>query len=66
MALSRTLRVSDSARAQVRTDFYNVLNHPNFVAPPTTQNFVDKDANPGVLFVARSPRIVQVGLKFLW
>jgi hypothetical protein len=64
-AVSRTLRVSDATRVQLRTDFYNVFNHPNFVAPPSMQNFVDSP-DFGALFVARSPRIVQFGLKFLW
>jgi hypothetical protein len=65
VALSRNMRLSDTARAQFRADFYNVFNHPNFVAPPTMQNFADA-ADFGALFVARSPRIVQFGLKFLW
>jgi len=65
MALSRTMRLSDSTRAQFRTDFYNVFNHPNLVAPPSMQNFADSP-DFGALFVARSPRIVQFGLKFLW
>jgi len=65
VALVRTIRVSDLTRAQFRTDFYNVLNHPNFVAPPTMQNFADAP-DFGAIFVARSARIVQFGLKFLW
>jgi hypothetical protein len=64
-ALSRTVRISDVTRVQFRSDFYNVFNHPNFVAPPSMQNFVDS-TDFGALFVARSPRIVQFGLKFLW
>jgi hypothetical protein len=65
VALARSERLSDSTRVQFRTDFYNVLNHTNFVAPPTMQNFADS-TDFGALFVARSPRIVQFGLKFLW
>jgi hypothetical protein len=65
MALARRIRLSDSVAAQLRTDFYNAFNHPNFVAPPTMQNFADA-SDFGALFVARSPRIVQLGLKFLW
>jgi hypothetical protein len=64
-ALVRSIRLSDSTKVQFRTDFYNVLNHPNFVAPPTMQNFADSP-DFGALFVARSPRIVQIGLKFIW
>lgn len=64
-ALTRSVRISDSTRAQFRADFYNVFNRPNFVAPPSMQNFADS-ADFGALFVARSPRILQFGLKFLW
>jgi hypothetical protein len=65
LALARSIRLSDTTRTQVRIDFYNVFNHTNFVAPPTMQNFADS-TDFGALFVARSPRIVQFGLKFLW
>jgi hypothetical protein len=65
MALSRTIRFSDYTRGQFRADFYNVFNRPNFVAPPSMQNFADSP-DFGALFVARSPRIMQFGLKFLW
>jgi hypothetical protein len=65
VALARSIRLSDVTRVQLRADFYNAFNHPNFVAPPTMQNFADA-ADFGALFVARSPRIVQLGLKFLW
>jgi len=65
LALARSERLSDAVRIQFRADFYNAFNHPNFVAPPTMQNFADS-SDFGALFVARSPRIVQLGLKFLW
>jgi len=65
MALMRSLRLSDSTRGQFRADFYNVFNNSNFVAPPSMQNFADSP-DFGALFVARSARIVQLGLKFLW
>ena len=65
LALTRTMRASDFTRIQFRADFYNAFNRPNFVAPPSMQNFADSP-DFGVLFVARSPRIAQFGLKFLW
>jgi outer membrane receptor protein involved in Fe transport len=64
-ALLRVVRLTDSTRANIRLDFYNLFNHSNFVAPPSMQNFVDSP-DFGGLFVARSPRIVQFGVKFLW
>jgi hypothetical protein len=65
VALLRTIRVNDATRANVRLDFYNIFNHTNFVAPPSMQNFADSP-DFGGLFVARSPRILQFGVKFLW
>ncbi len=65
LALVRSFRVSDSSRVQFRLDAYNALNHPNFVAPPSLQNLADAP-DFGALFIARSPRILQVGLKLLW
>jgi hypothetical protein len=64
-ALSRSFRMSDVTRLQFRADAYNVLNHPNFIAPPSIQNFAGSQGF-GELSVARSPRILQFGLKFLW
>jgi len=65
VALTRGMRLSDSTRGQFRADFYNVFNNSNLVAPPSMQNFADSP-DFGALFVARSPRIVQLGFKFLW
>ena len=65
LALTHVFRVSDLMRAQFRADAYNVFNRPNFVAPPTTQNFADSP-DFGALFVARSPRVVQLGLRLFW
>ncbi len=65
LALSHVFRVSDLVRAQFRADFYNALNRPNFAAPPTTQNFADSP-DFGALFVARSPRIIQLGMRLFW
>jgi hypothetical protein len=65
VSLTRVFRMSDFTRLQFRADAYNVLNHSNFVAPPSMQNFADSP-DFGALFVARSPRIMQFGLKFLW
>ena len=65
LALSHVFRVSDRLRAQFRLDAYNAFNRPNFVAPPTTQNFADSPEF-GALFVARSPRVVQLGLRMFW
>jgi hypothetical protein len=65
LSLTRAFRMSDFTRLQFRTDAYNAFNHVNFVAPPSMQNFADAP-DFGALYVARSPRILQFGLKFLW
>jgi hypothetical protein len=65
LGLTRSFRVSDASRLQFRFDAYNALNHPNFAEPPSLQNLADSP-DFGALFIARSPRILQFGLKFLW
>lgn len=65
MAIVRMFRTSDFTRVQFRTDIFNVFNHPDFVAPPSEQNLADSP-DFGAMFIARSPRIFQFGLKFLW
>ena len=65
VALARSFRLSDSTRLQFRLDAYNAFNHPNFAEPPSLQNLADSP-DFGALFIARSPRILQFGLKFFW
>ena len=65
LSIARVFPVSDRVRAQFRADFYNAFNHPNFIAPPTMQNFADSP-DFGALFVARSPRVIQMGFRVLW
>ena len=65
LSLIRDFRLSDRIAGQFRVDFYNAFNHPNFIAPPTTQNFADSP-DFGTLFVARSPRILQTGIQLFW
>ncbi len=65
LAFVRGFEVSDRVAAELRVDLYNAFNRPNFVAPPTMQNFADSPEF-GALFVARSPRIVQLGMQVFW
>lgn len=64
-AVTRGFRISGRVRAEFRADFYNAFNHPNFIAPPTLQNFADSPEF-GALFVARSPRTAQLGTRLFW
>ena len=65
LALRKMFGLSDQFQVEFRADFYNAFNHVNFIAPPTTQNFFDSPEF-GSLFVARSPRTIQMGLTLFW
>jgi hypothetical protein len=59
VALSRTFVLMEHTRLDVRSEFFNVLNHTNFNNPSGTlssQNF-------GVLLSAADPRILQFAMK---
>ncbi|HTC93748.1 MAG TPA: TonB-dependent receptor [Terriglobales bacterium] len=58
----RNIRVAESKDFQFRAEFFNVLNHPNFRLP-------DSDISSPTfnqVLAARSPRLIQFGLKFLY
>jgi hypothetical protein len=54
--------ITESARIQFRTEFFNLINHPNFRSPSTTYD----SSNPGELTAAGTSRQIQFALKFLF
>jgi len=62
-ALLRKFRVREGMDLQLRGEFFNALNHADFGTPVTNLS----SSNFGMVFSTRnSPRIGQVGLKFLF
>jgi hypothetical protein len=62
-ALLRKFQVREGMDLQLRGEFFNVLNHTDFGSPVTNMS----SGNFGMVFWTRnSPRIGQVGLKFIF
>jgi hypothetical protein len=60
LALSRIFTLREIHHFEVRSEFFNLLNHTNFTNPSgslSSQNF-------GVLLAANDPRILQFALKY--
>ncbi len=60
MSLIKNNRITEKVTAQLRADFFNALNHPQFAAPnlsPTSSAFGT------VTSQANLPRMIQVGLR---
>jgi hypothetical protein len=58
----KNIRVAESKEVQFRAEFFNLLNHPNFRLP-------DSDISSPTfnqILAARSPRLIQLALKFLF
>jgi len=54
--------VTESKEFQFRAEFFNILNHTNFRLP-------DSDISSPTfnqILAARSPRLIQLALKFLY
>ena len=57
--LARTFKVTERAHLEFRTDFFNLLNHPNFNTP----NRYYGTATFGEITSAQLPRLIQFGLR---
>ncbi len=71
VSVLKTIPVGESRRFELRGEFYNALNHPNFLfAAPGPQNSNNAttfgSTNFGVVTAARDPRLIQIGLKFYY
>ncbi|MGH9785498.1 MAG: carboxypeptidase regulatory-like domain-containing protein, partial [Terriglobia bacterium] len=58
--LTRGFKVRERQRAELRFEFFNVLNHTNFNAPQSGLN----SARFGLIESAREPRILQFAAKY--
>ena len=58
--LSRRFQFHEARAIEIRSEFFNILNHPNFGDPNTTLT----NARFGAITSAADPRILQFALKF--
>lgn len=70
-SLLKSFPISEQRRFEFRAEFYNVLNHANFLfAAPGPQNgnnaTVLGSTTFGYVTAARAPREIQLGLKFYY
>jgi hypothetical protein len=65
LSLSKNVMVSwprEGASLQVRSDFFNTLNHPNFAFPA---NSASSPGSFGKIYgMSTNPRVVQLALRF--
>ena len=62
MALLKTTKITESKELQLRFEGFNVFNHAQFYNPTGEIN----SSQFGVVSSARDPRIMQLGVKFLF
>jgi hypothetical protein len=67
MALLKNLRLNESKSLQFRVEAFNIFNHTQFFAPQTVDgNIADLGTTFGNVVSANPPRLVQLGVKFLF
>jgi hypothetical protein len=63
--------ISDTFNVQFRSEFFNIFNHPNILAPLYNRNIFDSKGNPVASAgltdsTSTSSRTIQFALKFIW
>jgi hypothetical protein len=58
--MTRFFKIREAQRFELRFEFFNLLNHPNFANP--VNSF--KSANFGLIQSAADPRILQAAVKY--
>ena len=61
-SFTKITHITERVTTQLRGEFFNGFNHPNFGSPGTTFG----TATFGVISSAADPRIIQIGLKLLF
>jgi hypothetical protein len=61
LAISRRFQVRERSAIQLRAEFFNAFNHPNFGVPG---EFADFGPFFGKIFVTGEPRRIQLALRF--
>lgn len=62
MALSRVFSFHERYRLQVRSDFFNIMNHGNWNAPTVSIS----SSQFGQVTTFSSPRIIQMAMKLFF
>jgi hypothetical protein len=65
MALLKNIRVTESKSRQLRVEGFNVFNHAQFFGPQSVNGNIGSSSF-GQVVSANPPRLVQVGVKFLF
>jgi hypothetical protein len=64
-------RVSESFNLQIRGEFFNIMNHPNFQPPLDNKVLFNTDGSPvsnagKIDATSTTSRQIQLGLKLIW
>jgi hypothetical protein len=62
MSLFKNIPLRERLHLQFRSEFFNLINHPNFRGLNTTYD----SSNPGELTAAATSRQIQFALKLLF
>jgi hypothetical protein len=64
-------RISEAFNVQLRAEFFNVLNHPNFQSPVTSNAIFNPDGTSvsgagAINSTTTTSRQIQFGVKIIW
>jgi hypothetical protein len=65
MALTKTIRVTETKSLELRLEAFNVFNHAQFYGPASVDGEMN-DPHFGQVVSAAAPRLLQLAAKFIF
>ena len=66
VSISKNVKIMEKSNLQIRSDFFNAFNHPQFANPAASSLVVNSSAFGQITTTTVAPRIIQFALRYMF